>query len=96
MKDVHEGDKDNVDTYPVTRTEESTLIPTYVPPSCLIVNFFVTLKLHEICLEKVQPLLIYQERFACQCNLAAKESRLECKCVNNDDFTVRVSPSHSK
>ena len=45
-----------------------------------------------------------------QCNLAAKESGLECTCVNNDDFTVLVSggdrrhwvsmcivwPSHSK
>ena len=26
-----------------------------------------------------------------QCNLAAKESGLECACVNNDDFTVLVS-----
>ena len=25
------------------------------------------------------------------CNLAAKESGLECACVNNDDFTVLVS-----
>ena len=25
-----------------------------------------------------------------QCNLAAKESGLECTCVNNDDFTVLV------
>ena len=25
------------------------------------------------------------------CNLAAKESRLECACMNNDDFTVLVS-----
>ena len=28
-----------------------------------------------------------------QCNLSAKESRLECACVNNDDFTVLVSGS---
>ena len=27
------------------------------------------------------------------CNLAAKESRLECACVNNDDFTVLDSGS---
>ena len=26
-----------------------------------------------------------------RCNLAAKESGLECTCVNNDDFTVLVS-----
>ena len=25
------------------------------------------------------------------CNLAGKESGLECACVNNDDFTVLVS-----
>ena len=26
-----------------------------------------------------------------RCNLAAKEGRLECTCMNNDDFTVLVS-----
>ena len=26
-----------------------------------------------------------------QCNLAAKESGLECACVNNDNFTLLVS-----
>ena len=40
---------------------------------------------------KVQPLLVWWERFVQhQCNLAAKESGLECTCVNND-FTVLVS-----
>lgn len=48
-KDIHGEDKkniDNMDTYPVTRTEESTLatnVKTYAPASCLI-NFFVTPK----------------------------------------------------
>ena len=47
--------------------------------------------MYEVCLEKVQP-NIEQECFAPhQCNLAAKESGLECTCVNNDDFTVLVS-----
>ena len=26
-----------------------------------------------------------------QCNLAGKESGLECTCINNDDFTVLVT-----
>ena len=47
---------------------------------------------YEICLEKAQPLLISQEQFVQhQCKLAAKESGLECACVENDDLTVLVS-----
>ena len=35
---------------------------------------------------------MYQEWFVQhRCNLAAKESGLECTCLNNDDFTVLVS-----
>ena len=46
----------------------------------------------KICLEKVKPLLIYQKWFAQHpYNLVAKESGLECACVNNDNFTVLVS-----
>ena len=46
----------------------------------------------EACPENVQPLWIWWEWFAQhQCNLAAKESGLECTWVNNDDFTVVVS-----
>ena len=42
--------------------------------------------------ENVQSLLIWQEWFSWHwCNLAAKESGLECACVNNDNFTVLVS-----
>lgn len=46
---LHGEDKENtfnMDTYPVTRTEESTLatnVMTYDPASCLI-NYFVTPK----------------------------------------------------
>ena len=41
---------------------------------------------------KVQSLLIQWEWYVHhQCNLAAKESGLECACMNNDDFTVPVS-----
>ena len=47
---------------------------------------------NEFCLQKVQPLLIEREQFVRhQCNLAAKESGLECACMNNDNFTVLVS-----
>ena len=47
---------------------------------------------YEACPEIVQPLLVQQKWFVWhQCNLAAKESGLECSCVNNDDFTVLVS-----
>ena len=68
-------------------------------------------KIHEICLEKVQPLLIQREWLVWHwCNLAAKKSELECACMNNDNLTVLVSeggrchwvsmctvwPSHSK
>ena len=43
----------------------------------------------EACPEKAQPLLIEWEQFAWHpYNLAAKESGLECACVNNDDFSV--------
>ena len=45
----------------------------------------------EVCPEEVQPLLISREQFAWQwCDLAAKESGLECACVNDDNFTVLV------
>ena len=47
---------------------------------------------YKVCPGNIQPLLIEWERFARHpCNLAAKDSRLECTCVNNDDFTVLVS-----
>ena len=47
---------------------------------------------YKVCLEKIQSLLIQREWFAQhQCDLAAKESELECTCVNNDDSTVLVS-----
>ena len=47
--------------------------------------------IYEACLVKVQPSLV-RERFVSHwCNLAAKESGLECACVNNDTFTVLVS-----
>ena len=46
---------------------------------------------YEICPEKAQSLLIQREQIAHRCNLAAKESGLECAWVNNDDFTVLVS-----
>ena len=45
--------------------------------------------IYEVCPEKFQPLLIYWERVVQhRCNLVAKESGLECACVNNDDFAV--------
>ena len=48
--------------------------------------------IYQVCLENVQPLLIQLEWFVQHwCNLAAKESGLECTCVNNDNFTVLVS-----
>ena len=48
--------------------------------------------IYEVCPEKIQPLLIWQEWFAQHwCNLAAKESGLECACMNNDDILVLVS-----
>ena len=39
------------------------------------------------------PAIVNIMRTVCvtSCNLAAKESGLECTCVNNDDFTVLVS-----
>ena len=37
---------------------------------------------------KIEPLLIYREQH--QCNLAVKDSGLECACVNND-VTALVS-----
>ena len=47
------------------------------------------MSIYEVCLEKVQPFLIQQERFVQhQCNPAAQESGLECACVDSDDFTV--------
>ena len=47
--------------------------------------------IYEVCLQKVQPLLIQWEQFVQhQCNLAAKESGLERTCVNSDDFAVIV------
>ena len=62
----------------------------------LIAMEFVTTKLvnnlHKVCPEKVQPLLIKQEWFTWhRCNLAAKDSGLECACVNNGDFIVLAS-----
>ena len=48
--------------------------------------------MYEVCIQNVQPLLIQQEWFAQPwCNLAAKESGLECACMNNDNLTVLVS-----
>ena len=39
------------------------------------------------------PTIVNVTRMVVQhwCNLAAKESGLECACVNNDDFTVLAS-----
>ena len=46
---------------------------------------------YEDCPEKVQPLLIQQERFVWhQCYLAAKQSGLGCTCMNKD-FTVLLT-----
>ena len=46
----------------------------------------------KVCPGKAQPLSIYQEQFERhQCNLAAKESGLECPWVNNNHFTALVS-----
>ena len=48
-------------------------------------------EVYEVCPEKVQPLLIQREWFVWhRCDLAAKDSGLECACMNNDDFTVLV------
>ena len=66
--------------------------------------------IYKVCLEKIQLVLIWEQFAWHQFNLAAKESGLECTCVNNDDFTVLVRggdrrrwvsmctawPSHSK
>ena len=46
--------------------------------------------MYKVCLEKVQPLLVWEWFAWHQRNLAAKESKLECACVNNK-FTVLVS-----
>ena len=47
---------------------------------------------YKVCLEKVRPLLTYQEWFVQHhYNLAAKEIGLECTCVNSDNLTVLVS-----
>ena len=65
---------------------------------------------YEICPEEVHPLLIWEWFELHSCNLAAKESGLQCTWMINDDFTVLVSgggrhcwvsmctvwPSHSK
>ena len=52
----------------------------------------ITVKTYEACPEKVQPLLMWWAWFAWhRCSLAAKESGLECACVNSGDFTVLVS-----
>ena len=46
--------------------------------------------IYKVCPQKLQPLLIlWEQSMWHQCNLAAKESRLECVCVNNDNFTVQ-------
>ena len=55
----------------------------------LIITFKSSWVMYEVYPEKVQPLLIWQEWFVWhRCNLAAKESGLECACVNNDNGTV--------
>ena len=46
---------------------------------------------HKVYPEKVQPLWIWEWFAWYWCNLTAKESGLECACVNNEDFTVLVS-----
>ena len=65
------------------------------PPFCLALTTLLSvcvLCIHGVCLERVQPLLIWQEWFAWyRCNLAAKESDQECACLTNDDFTTLVS-----
>ena len=42
------------------------------------------------------PTIVNIKRTVCayQCNVAAKESGLECTCVNSDDFTVLVTGGH--
>ena len=48
--------------------------------------------MYEVCPEKVYSLLRKQEQFEPHwCNLAAKESRLECVCVNSDNFIALVT-----
>ena len=61
------------------RTEWGKIFSNHVSNKCT----------HKACPEKVQPLLI--QFVGHRCNLAAKESGLECTCVNNDEFTVLVS-----
>ena len=51
-----------------------------------------TMEVYKDCPEKVQTVLTWREWFTWhRCNLAARESGLECACVNNDNFTVLVS-----
>ena len=47
--------------------------------------------IYEVCLEKLQPLLIWEWFVQHQYNQAAKESRLECAHVNTNKFTALVS-----
>ena len=69
--------------------KKPTCLQLVWPPQDL--NEVCSVGVYKVCLERVQPLLIYQEQFAWhQGSLAAKESGLECACVNNDDFTVLV------
>ena len=51
-----------------------------------------------MCLSGKSPAIVNITRTVCVtfwhwCNLAAKESGLECTCMNNDNFTVLVSGS---
>ena len=52
----------------------------------------VNLIIHdEVCPEKDQLLLVWREWFVWHpCTLVAKDSGLECTCMNNDAFTVLV------
>ena len=61
---------------------------------CMYVYIYIYIYTHTYIVYpgKDQPLLIWRERFAQhRWTLAAKESGLECACLNNNDFTILVS-----
>ena len=88
--------------------ENRCLVITNMNQSCSMYQFYI----HIRGLSRKSPSIVDIMRQLGQywCNLAAKESGLECACVNNDGFTVPVSgggrhcwvsmctvcPSHSK
>ena len=58
---------------------------------CIFIMFIASFDEQVFNFDVVQPLSIWEQFVQHQCNLAAKEGRLECTCMNNDDFTVLVS-----